>query len=169
MQVEIPQGLIPGDQMAVHADGTEFVVVVPDGCYEGDLIEVDVPAVDETPPLAAGTEQVQIAIPGGCFAGDPISVQATWGGAFEVVVPDGCRPGDIIEVDLPTQEAAGGTPGSETTPADAQRADRRKTGEESATEYAGLHRIGGRVNVLRSNGSWTPGTIKVGRAPIRRL
>ena len=157
MQVEIPAGLVPGDQMSVSADGGSFLVVVPDGCRGGDVLEVNLP-VDDV-PAAAATELVQVTIPNDCFAGDPLSVQAAWGGVFEVVVPAGLLPGDVMEVELPTEEAASSEPGTDA------RADTPTSAEEAVpstaeSEYAGLHKLGSRVSVLRTNGTYSPGTIR---------
>ena len=49
MQIEVPDGVGPGDPMSVFAGDQEFTITVPDGVGPGMLIEVDLP-VDEQDP-----------------------------------------------------------------------------------------------------------------------
>jgi len=114
MQVEIPDGLYPGDAMSIMAGDQEFTITVPDGVGPGMMIEVDLP-VDEGGPSdePPETEPVIIEVPPGLGPGDVFTVATAWGGEFEIAVPDGVGPGEQIQVELPTQaahEAAGGAP-----------------------------------------------------------
>ena len=78
MQLAVPAGVGPGDQMTVSASGQEWVVTVPETVGPGEQIEVDLPVQEH--------EELQLTIPEGCQAGDLMSVQAAWGGVFEVRV-----------------------------------------------------------------------------------
>ena len=40
MEVIIPHGLREGDDFIVTAEGMEFTITVPDGCFAGELLEV---------------------------------------------------------------------------------------------------------------------------------
>jgi hypothetical protein len=75
----------------------------------------------------------------------------------QVVVPDGCGPGDVIEIELPTEAAA--TQQSTEPQQPMQSEEPQMTGEATA-EYVGMHKIGAQVAVLRTNGAYTPATIK---------
>jgi len=47
IEVEVPGGLNPGDEMLVQTQlGHEFVVVIPPGVVAGSMLEVDLPAPD---------------------------------------------------------------------------------------------------------------------------
>ena len=81
----------------------------------------------------------------------PVQVHVSLG---QVLVPDGCQAGDVINVELPAEDAA--------PPALADQevhTEPQMTGD-GADEYVGMYRLGARVSVLRTNGSYTPGTVK---------
>lgn len=116
MQVEVPDGVGPGDPMSIMVGDQEFTITVPDGVGPGMMIEVDLP-VDEGPPEGGPsdqplTEPVIIEVPPGLQPGDVFTVATAWGGEFEIAVPDGVGPGEQIQVELPTQAAheGGGEP-----------------------------------------------------------
>ena len=161
MQLTVPDASFPGDQITVSAGGEEFLVTVPNGVGPGSLIEVDLPlASEQAAPEAQLNQRVQVTIPENCRAGEPFSVQAPWGGVFEVVVPEGLLPGDFLEVELPTEQVAQ-LAAEATAPAGEEPITPAVDGAlEGADAYAGMHRIGAHVSVLRSNGSYSPGTIK---------
>lgn len=106
MQVTVPEGLQGGDAMSVTVGEQEFTLTVPDGVVAGDLLEVDLPVeMPEEASQQQDTETVIVEVPTGVSPGEAFSVQAAWGGIFEIVVPDGVGEGDSIEVSLPTQES----------------------------------------------------------------
>ena len=114
MQVEVPEGVYPGDAMNIMVGDQEFTITVPDGVEPGMLMEVDLP-VDEGadpggPSEEPQTEPVIVEVPPGLGPGDAFTVETAWGGVFEIAVPDGVGPGDQIQVDLPTQAAHEGVP-----------------------------------------------------------
>lgn len=93
--IQIPDGLWPGDSMAISVGEQTFDIIVPDGVAGGDFIDVDVPAAP-----APSSSSVVVAVPDGCYAGDAFDVDFD-GRCFTISVPDGCGPGDEIEVAVP--------------------------------------------------------------------
>ena len=115
MNVEVPDGVMPGDPMSIMVGDQEFTITVPDGVGPGMLIEVDLPIAEEAPPGPSDeplTEAVLVDVPPGMGPGDVFNVETAWGGVFEIAVPDGVGPGEQIQVELPTQAAheGGGAP-----------------------------------------------------------
>ena len=115
MQIEVPDGVGPGDPMSVFAGDQEFTITVPDGVGPGMLIEVDLPVDEQDPggPSGGGepeTEPVIVEVPDGLYPGDMFQVTTEWGGTFEIQVPDGVGPGEQIQVELPTAASQGGEP-----------------------------------------------------------
>jgi len=48
LSVTVPEGLEPGDSMLIAApDGQEFELCVPDGCFGGTLIDVELPIAEQ--------------------------------------------------------------------------------------------------------------------------
>ena len=112
MQIEVPDGVGPGDPMSVFAGDQEFTITVPDGVGPGMLIEVDLPVDEQDPggPSGGGepeTEPVIVEVPDGLYPGDMFQVTTEWGGTFEIQVPDGVGPGEQIQVELPTAASQG--------------------------------------------------------------
>lgn len=136
MQVVVPDGLFPGDVMNVEAGGQEFAITVPDGVYPGDPIEVDLPVADEAAPAA--TESCTIVVPDGIGPGEGFTVETAWGGSFEITVPDGVFPGDSIEVELPTQAAHEQQQAAEEPPPSRQPRPRARTPHEMVGRRAAL-------------------------------
>ena len=115
MNVEVPDGVGPGDPMTIMVGEQEFTITVPDGVGPGMLLEVDLPLAEEAPPGPSDepmTEPVIVEVPPGMGPGDVFNVETAWGGVFEIAVPDGVGPGEQIQVELPTQAAheGGGPP-----------------------------------------------------------
>ena len=104
MQVEVPDGVGPGDPMNIMVGNQEFTITVPDGVGPGMMLEVDLPVEDEGMPPEGGpsdqpmTEAVIVEVPPGLYAGDVFTVETAWGGTFEIAVPDGIGPGEQIQV-----------------------------------------------------------------------
>ena len=81
-------------------------------------------------------------------------VEATGGGLFEVAVPDGLAAGMTMQVELPL-------PPSEAITSPAHDDFGPSTASEAPDPYEGyLYRPGQRVQVLRSNGQYSPATIE---------
>lgn len=121
MNVEIPEGVGPGDAMSIMVGEQEFTITVPDGVGPGDIIEVDLP-VDESGGMdgeasdAPPTDVLTIEVPPGLSPGDVFSVETAWGGNFEIAVPDGVGPGDVIQIELPADPAMHGATAESTIP-----------------------------------------------------
>ena len=73
LQVQVPDGLNPGDTMMVGHGGQEFAITVPDGVHGGCLLDVDLPVDDNLscapPTQLPSPSSVIVAIPG-MSAGD---------------------------------------------------------------------------------------------------
>ena len=115
LQVCVPDGLLSGDLFTCEAEGQSFDVSVPEGCCGGQVLEVDLPVVQETPscqdmPLgdvlaeaSPGMTLVELVVPEECYPGMEFCVQ--WGeNEFTLAVPEGCEPGQLISVELPVIE-----------------------------------------------------------------
>ncbi len=102
LQVTVPAGLQPGDPMSIEYEGQEFNITVPDGCFEGMAIEVDLPVGEDStpPPPPAANVSVEVVVPDDVFAGEEFLVEFD-GQQFNIAVPEGCGPGDPIQVEVP--------------------------------------------------------------------
>ena len=71
------------------------------------MLEIDVPDVDEggleRGEDGGGFETAEVAVPDECQPGDSFTVQASWGGLFEVVVPRGTVAGSTLFIELPAR------------------------------------------------------------------
>lgn len=190
LTVTVPDGLGPGDSMLVAApDGQEFSLCVPDGCFGGSSIDVELPVAEQPSPA---TTLVSLTVPDGLCAGMEMNVD--WGGvAYTIAVPDGSVAGDEITIELPVLEAADPTGGAaapsleedadlllsfmmaEMSTADDDCAPllppppppRLKRPPEPqvpalAEPCPHLYKPGQRVHVLRSNGAVTLATVEYG-------
>ena len=135
MEVTVPAGLQAGDTLTVLSiDGHHtFDMLIPPGTAPGSVIRVEVEY-----------RRVEVEVPDGVETGSAFRVQSPWEAFFEVDCPPGCSPGDMIVVDLPVwipmpMPAATATAKSE---------------DSQSTSTAGR-----RVQVMRSNGSWSPATV----------
>ena len=108
LQVTIPDGLFPGDEMMVAHGSQEFTITVPEGVHGGDMLDVDLP-VDEhdscgPPPTSLPSpSSVIVAVPDGLYEGQEFTVSFD-DREFNICVPQGCRGGDEIEVEVPEAE-----------------------------------------------------------------
>lgn len=106
LNVCVPDGLLSGDTFTCEAEGQSFDISVPEGCCGGQVLEVDLPVVQETlstPAVSPGMTLVEIIVPDECYSGMEFAVQ--WGeNEFTLNVPEGCEPGQLISVELPVLE-----------------------------------------------------------------
>ena len=73
-----------------------------------------------SPGASDEVETAEVAIPEGLRPGDSFSVQATWGGVFQVEVPPGTQPGSTLFVEYPRHPQ----PSTTLTPSEAPAAAR---------------------------------------------
>jgi hypothetical protein len=153
MLVDVPAGLVAGDEMCVVAfEGEqELVVVVPPGCSGGDTIEVCVPAVTtpgfvdvELPPSSRPGERVEVTIDGSIVS---------------FFVPEDCVPGSPVRIEIPVEEGVGQSSDEHTGNAPASSTLPEHTPPEQTPPqckfWAGLE-----VEVLRTSGRRTFGTVE---------
>ena len=154
LTVIVPPDLTPGDTFMVVSEGRDFAVTVPEGIAGNVAIEVDLPlgpTAGSSSSDGPATERVEVTIPDGVRAGEPFTVAATWVGLFEVIVPDGLGPGDLIEIELPTGLAEctelGLAPSAEAS------------SSRAVAMASGTYSVGEHVQVLRTDGSWSPAEV----------
>ena len=172
--VTVPDGVYEGDEFVLEYDGVQLTVVCPDGCFPGDAINLQVPAAgaDDAQPSAT------IVVPDGCWPGDEFTVEFE-GRTFNIGVPDGCGPGDELTVDVPEPEPEpepeprrGGSKHDQQKRPDFSRplfdnSGSEKTRLETVTEtseddHGYRFKPGQRVELLRSDGAYSPGTVVLG-------
>jgi hypothetical protein len=154
LTVIVPPDLTPGDTFMVVSEGRDFAVTVPEGVAGNVAIEVELPlgpTAGSSSSDGPATERVEVTIPDGVRAGEPFTVAATWGGLFEVIVPDGLGPGDLIEIELPTGLAEC----TELGPAPSAEA----SSSRAVAMASGTYSVGEHVQVLRTDGSWSPAEV----------
>ena len=169
-EVIVPDGLIAGDAFALDVDGFEYTVLVPAGVAGGDTMTVEVEVV-VVQQQQQGEEEVEVLVPEGVGTGETFVVVHN-GAEFEVALPDGAQPGRPLIVALPFgaptvsppldvgrrgshQKAP--TPALPAPPAPASE-PAPDAGGGSCSELQ-KHKIGSRVMVCRTNGSWSPAFI----------
>ena len=164
--VVVPEGCTAGDLLCVQSDHGAFNVTVPDGCFAGASFEVTLPVPPPPQP------QHEVVIPDGCFAGDTMCVELG-GQFFNVAVPHGMGPGDVLACNLDCseqteQQPAGSSEQTEQQPAGSSEQDEQMVTPESpplpptpgdAPPAHGLYSAGERVELLRSDGSYSLGTV----------
>lgn len=106
--IKVPEGTKPGEAVRIIlASGQEVVINVPEGAGPGDTLEIDIPDMEDCDSDAGDgdvdgdVETVEVAVPSICQPGDAFTVQASWGGLFEIVVPRGTAPDTTLFVELP--------------------------------------------------------------------
>ena len=180
LQVCVPADLLPGDEFDVQAhNGQAFTISVPEGCWSGDLIEVDLPVEEGGTP-----DEVEVTVPDGCWPGDSFLV-AFDGIEFDITVPEGCSPGDLLKVTVPASEVSPTPPRSRRASQDEIRSRRASLDSKQREEYTtsdsfsssasssstpqtppipimGSHLfwLGQEVEVCRSDGSWTAAEVE---------
>ena len=103
------------------ANRREVIITCPDDAAAGDVLELEIPREDlGEHPLTATEESftsgefetAEVAVPDECQPGDSFTVQASWGGLFEVEVPVGTHAGATLFIELPAKQ--GGVAGQPT-------------------------------------------------------
>lgn len=187
--VIVPDGLSPGDEFTVDANGQSFAVSVPDGVYGNVAIDIELPTSSDSQNKStlgsSSTERCIVSVPAGLSPGDTFNVATSWGGIFEITVPEGLTSGSELEVDMPLAPAEEEPPYNIPVPpppnasqggvgwddwtdgtAPSSGAGSGGTGGSGSggtattSAYAGTHAVGARVQVQRTNGQWSPAFIK---------
>lgn len=176
LTVAVPEGLGPGDTMLVTApNGQEFELCVPEGCFAGASMEVDLPVDATTPPTdeafsgrsRSSSVTVEVVVPDGCFEGTEFPVD--WGGQeYNLTVPEGLGPGELLQVELPALEdeapmpdlASGSSADGETDDAISRQAQELSLEPSHfsglcAIPSGGEYFVGQELEVMRSNGGWS--------------
>lgn len=176
LTLTVPEGLGPGDKMLVAApNGQEFELCVPEGCFAGASMEVDLPVETPTPPAdeavsgrsRSSSVTVEVVVPEGCFEGTEFPVD--WGGLeYNLTVPEGLGPGELLQVELPALEdeppipdlASGSSADGEMDEAVSRQAQELSPvpshfSELRAVASGGEYFVGQELEVMRSNGSWS--------------
>ena len=153
--VVVPEGLSAGQEFTVSHNGQEYNVTVPSGAAANMAIEVELPV---SPGHNDDVQLCVVTVPEGVGEGDALTVAATWGGTFEVTVPVGLKPGDEMQVELPS------TPPKDSGSAAASAASACTGGGTSCCACeppspTGTYAVGEKVQVHRTDGSWSPCTI----------
>ena len=103
LEVEVPFGMVGGDQLTVQtADGAQFEVTIPDGLEGGSTFLVNVEATAEPSSVC-----MEVVVPDGVGEGDSFSMQLPTddGERFvDVVVPSGVSSGETITVEVPNSD-----------------------------------------------------------------
>ena len=145
----LPAGVKSGDSITVTAEGTNWPVIVPEGCIAGMEIEVCLA------PTPGGNDHAkldafEVVCPVSCGPGDAVNIEAASGAQFQATVPQGCGPGSVFLVELPSAGAR--IESEDNTPSACSAAT-------TATSPFSSFEIGVDVEVLRTNGSYTRGRI----------
>eukprot|EP00931_Biecheleriopsis_adriatica_P098451 TRINITY_DN7240_c0_g1_i2.p1 TRINITY_DN7240_c0_g1~~TRINITY_DN7240_c0_g1_i2.p1 ORF type:complete len:2333 (+),score=612.73 TRINITY_DN7240_c0_g1_i2:51-7049(+) len=143
--VEIPPGYVPGDVFEAEIDGKIVEVTVPDGCYEGMVIAIDLPSVTctepPTPPTALPTKEaayldtieIGVTVPVGCQPGDVFDTN--WDGrTIQVTVPPNCRAGSVMTVEVPVASKEECTPMDQPTDASSREVSKTLHAKDDSSE-----------------------------------
>ena len=109
MQITVitPDGCLPGELLCVDVgDGRSLEVVVPEHCYSGVPILVQVDGDDDGAESGQGVvapamELVEVTVPFGVAVGDTFSVTTGWGETFDITLPHGFAAGSTLTCELP--------------------------------------------------------------------
>ena len=161
----IPDGLVPCDECTIVHLGQEYTIQVPDGYFGGMELEVELEDVSTAEECALPVK-VQVIVPDGCSPGDAFNV-AFEGVTFEVLVPHECCAGCELTVEVPLSSTAMQSEQSEMDDVPG-KGDARSSSTAACSSDISLSgdafkfRPGQRVELLRSDGAFSPGTIVLG-------
>lgn len=151
VSVVVPDGCSAGDLLTVSTAHATFNVAVPDGCCAGTSFDV---AFEEAPSPPTH----EVVVPEGCFAGDTMNVELD-GQVFHVIVPNGFCAGDVLPCNL-LDDSETLMSSEHEQPREQQHAPESPTASAAPAWPAhGLHSAGERVELLRSDGSYSLGTV----------
>jgi len=172
----VPAGCSSGDLISVTADGAEFTVLCPDGLISGDMMEVSLPVDTSRLP------SVDVELPPGVIPGDELFLEHE-GCSFSFLVPDehlwrrgvGRRGSHEVEVELPellppSTESSGdwsdelaemeGHAHGLASDCESERSGRSHIPSAARPpSRSTAFSVGEEVEVLRSNGGRTHGTV----------
>jgi hypothetical protein len=162
VEVAVPDGLAPGDSFIVDiADGRSLDVIVPDGCASGDLLFIDVPALPPPDSQVAGPTRVGSRVGSRRGSRALLELPPGFGGVLASGLPTALQP-----------ERGGAFDGgpSEALPAQGQK---KREGIKVALNLGGgvslklslgpqgKYKIDQKVEVERSDGTWSGALVKV--------
>lgn len=158
LDVTIPAGVVPGDDLRVNIpSGEELVVMIPKGFAAGDVLSVECDLEDRSTSTRAcpvpTSEEVSVIVPDDVYEGESFACEIANGEVFDIIVPPGCGPGDTIFCQVPTVGECGGS---------LQGSRRPSTEDSSSSSDASsdhMYRCGQRVMVQRTDGSYSKATI----------
>ena len=158
--VRVPSGLFEGDLFVVSEGGREHAVHVPKGLAGGSQVEVTLPV----------SQTVDVRLPPGCRAGDELMVELEDGTSLSFLVPEDVEHNALLTVDIPpglegecewssdgcsSGEWGSGEWGSDDWGCEWGSCEWDGGGRAAESEYS----IGEEVDVLRSNGTRSRGTV----------
>lgn len=164
MEVVVPDDIATGEYMTVETlDGRLISAVLPPGYMPGDVLPLDYQSLPPSPSgpsdwqpqkaKDARTCDFDVVVPDGFASGEIFAVETAWG-IFDVTVPEGCGGGCAITCALPVpdDEAEGTSERPSETPYE----------DFSSDDYDFRYRPGRPVQVLRTDGSYSPAVIEYG-------
>jgi len=161
LEVVVPDGLMAGDVLCVESNGQCFDVVLPGGYKPGHILPVEAPSLPPSPttlgrrPSKTSVMDFDIVVPDGVTEGECFAVETAWG-AFEIVCPEGCGGGSAITCELPVA----GEP--EAAPPEAMEMAPDEPSAHGDADSGFRYRPGQRVQVLRSDGSYSSASVEYG-------
>lgn len=158
--VVVPSSCAEGDEMIVDISGVEYTVTVPLGALPDSCIDILLPTND-----GGGGNELCVEVPPEAQAGDEVVVESG-GQSFAVTVPLDLLPGDTFLVQLPPSPppACLLCEGFNSAKLHASPLPLRPPTPPPPTPPPTLLVVGLAVEVLRSNGSYTRGTIEAADA-----
>ena len=138
--VQVPPHGKAGDPIRIEHQGHAFDCEVPDGYADGDTFELILPESYKT------AREMEVVVPEGLSPGDVFRVESD-DMLFEVILPEHVTAGAHLVVTLP-QTAASTDNGAFSA---------SETSTSSLAPCA--HRVGQRVQVMRSSGEYSPAFI----------
>ena len=115
--VRVPDDYVPGQELCIIVENTQFQLRAPDGTQPGATIRVALPPPQSPPPQPPPpprrrTETLTFVVPEGHVDGTPLHVVGPSGEQLAVNLPPGSRPGTTLQ--LPPE-----LPASDDTPPEA--------------------------------------------------
>ena len=149
LEVVVPDGVVPGDALAITYGDADLTVDVPTGYSPGDVLTVTVDehaVTTSTHTVVDDDDELEVRVPEGVREGESFSCVSPGGVAFDIIVPSNTCSGDLILCRIPADRS------SDTSSASSSAID---------SEDGGMfrYRRGQSVQVLRSDGSFSKATV----------